>query len=319
MNEDEKPSFDKLRTMVTVPEVLELLGIEVTSGDKFTSPYNPGERTPSAHAYEDHFFDFSTGKGGDVVDLVQAVQPELTASRVLWLLWNKALKAGKQIGDVEQQKPRVLHNFYEEWMTHDTLSEAQRAKWESALGIPIPGRLCEVDGALWIPHADTSEQSSSLEEVGIYGVKIRSINGQKSALPGSQFTHKLYNREYHRLDHSIAKSAIITEGETDAWAIDHALRLAHRERHGGPGFWYRPEAEIYALPSGASCWKDHWAEDLKRYETIWICMDNDRAGKDARDKIHRKMHWDRTKDLMVPSLYVDAREAIRAGWIPRLS
>jgi len=294
--EDEKPSFEKLRTMVTVPEVLELLGIEVTSGDKFTSPYNPSERTPSAHAYEDHFFDFSTGKGGDVVDLVQAVQPELTPGRILFLLWTKALKAGKQIGDVEQQKPRVLdrERLTEIWKADGS---GRHQEWRDHLGVSPPITVnVRKDGTLAIAHWD---------EEGVYGIKYRDMRGKKWSEPGSQFTHRLYHPwGWGHTDHR--PYAVICEGESDCWALDE--KLGHRK-----GVY------TFALPSGASSWKDHWIKDLEPFETIYICTDNDRAGKDARDKIHRKMHWDRTKDLMVPQLFGDAREAIRAGWIPKIS
>jgi len=298
--EDEKPSFELLKQMVSMPEVCELLGFEINSQNKITSPWNPTERTPSCHVYEDHVHDFSTGKGGDVIDLVQAVQPELEASRVLWLLWSRALKAGKQPGDVEQQKPRVLDATRLTAMWSGTRG-GRLEEWEDHLGVKLGATLAKaVDGVLWIPHG--------CHILGVYGIKYRSMGGRKWSEPGSQFTHKLYHPRgwYAREDDDRPEmnSAIICEGESDCWAMDY--KLGHK-------------ADVFALPSGASCWKDHWAEDLKSYETIWICPDNDRAGKDARDKIHRKMHWDRTKDLMVPSLYGDAREAIRAGWIPRLS
>ena len=77
-------------------------------------------------------------------------------------------------------------------------------------------------------------------------------------------------------------------------------------------------APTFALPSGASSWKDAWLEDLEQYEKVYLCMDNDRAGQAARDKLTRKIGWLKAEQLRVPPLYNDAREAIAAGWRPTL-
>lgn len=294
MTGDERPSFDKLKTMVSMPEVCELLGFEINSQNKITSPWNPTERTPSCAVYEDHVWDFSTGKGGDVVDLVQAVQPELPASRVLWLLWNKALKAGKQVGDVEQQKPRVLdrERLKERWALGNG---GAWDFWEVKLGVTFthPQGVRPSAGELWTAHYD---------EDGCYGIKYRDVNGNKWSEPGSQFTHRLYSFNGHYPWYR--KVAVICEGESDAWAMENVLG---------------DKADVFALPSGASCWKDHFLSDLEHAETVWVCMDRDEAGKRARDKIMLRVGYGRARELVIPGLYNDAREAIRAGWKPTIT
>jgi hypothetical protein len=65
-------------------------------------------------------------------------------------------------------------------------------------------------------------------------------------------------------------------------------------------------------------WKDAWLEDLAPYDEVLLCFDNDRAGTQALDKVTRKIGFDRAKELRVPQLYNDVREAVKAGWEPKL-
>ncbi len=294
---EEKPTLELVKQTVTVPEVLDMLGIEVDSNDKFTSPYRPDERTPSAHAYDDHFYDYGAGKGGDLVDLVQAYQPDLSLSQVVWKIWNKALRAGKEPGDVEKAEPRQLIDFT------DQLTDAcagRDSTWDSILGVDTltlwksSGVCVDEPGNLLIPHRDRD---------GIYGVKVRGRDGSKSAWPGSQFGHRLYDP--YGWDHTQGErpeqTVVLCEGESDCWAIN---RVA--------GF----TSYVLALPSGAGTWRDKWLEDLAPFEHVILCFDNDKAGKTARDKITSKVGHLRAEQLMVPWAFNDAREAINAGWKP---
>lgn len=153
--------------------------------------------------------------------------------------------------------------------------------------------IVETDGDILVPHRDPE---------GVYGVKIRQAAGGKSSVPGSQFTTRLYD-PYGWAPRPPTPVCVITEGESDCWAMDWALG---------------PDTDVYGLPSGASCWKDHWLDDLEPYHTVWLCFDNDRAGKQALDKVTRKVGWAKARELRVPDLYTDARAAIEAGWVPAL-
>lgn len=283
--EDERPTLELVKSMVTLPEVVELLGYEIEGG-KIRPPWNPDERTPSCHIYEDHFYDYATGRHGDVVDFVQAIEPEWSVGKVVWRLYFKALRAGREPGDVEVTPVREVVDFtvqllqYPFWVLYGH-------RWRHL----SPPANCHAisDEALLIPHQD---------EDGVYGVKVRGLDGSKTSWPGSQFTKRLYHPDgYARLPAGVP--AIITEGESDCWQVSQLVG---------------DRATVFALPSGASSWKDHWLSDLRDYEKIIVIMDNDRAGKEARGKLERKIGWDRVKHVFVPQLFNDVREAVEAGW-----
>ena len=129
-------------------------------------------------------------------------------------------------------------------------------------------------------------------------MKVRHLDGGKSAYPGSQFGHSLYwPGAYHPLTLS---TVVITEGESDCWALLQQ-----------PTAW-----AVCALPSGAGLWRDDWLTQLETYETIYTAFDNDRAGEQATERVRRAVGWGRWKELKVPTLYNDVREAIAAGWKP---
>lgn len=279
-----RPTIELVKQTVTVTEVAEMLGLEPDRHDKITSPWNPDERTPSCHLYEDHFWDFSTGRGGDVIDLVQAIYPELTTMSAVYQIWSKALRAGKEPGDVERQPVRQIKDFSEELEGYATGGHP----FFDELGPPANCRY-DYDSYggvdLLIPHADQD---------GVYGVKVRHLNGRKDAWPGSQFTKRLYDPlGWRPVDRDPGAVCIITEGETDCWALQAAL----------------PFDEVFALPSGAQSWKDSWLEDLKPFERIWIATDNDTTGVDARHKLLARI-GERARTFEVPALAKDVREAL---------
>lgn len=275
--EDMKPTIELVKSTVTMIEVCEMLGFEPDRNDKIRPPWNEAERTPSCHVYEDHWFDYSTGKGGDFVDFLQAIDPDITFSRALWLTWNKALSTGREPGDVEVMPVRNLEDFTE-----------QLEKYPTWCGLDPYGRRMDGDTML-VPHREPGR---------VYGVKTRA--GRKAAWPGSQFTHRLYHPFGWVLNGS--DDCLIAEGESDAWALTEQ----------------KLGVEVFALPSGAGAWKDHWMADLERYRRVWVVTDNDKAGKESRDKLGRKIGYDKVENLHVPQLYNDAREAIEAGWKPVL-
>lgn len=296
---EERPTIELVKETITVPEVAELLGLEANEQDKITSPFNQDERTPSCHLYEDHWYDYSAGKGGDVVDLVRVFYPDMSVPRAVKLIWNRALRAGREPGDVERQPVRQVQDFSQQ-LAGLTLDPAIIQGWSEKLGVPIPGNCrhqATVD--LLIPHEDQD---------GVYGVRVRHQDDSKESWLGSQFTKRLYDPfGWGEGYGAIGGECVITEGETDCWALQSVL-------HNDDGAW----PPVFALPSGAQSWKDSWLEDLEPFDKVWLCLDNDDAGNKAREKLTRKIGYLKVEQLRVPPLYNDARKAIAAGWRPEL-
>lgn len=282
-----------IKSAVTVAEVVELLGIEIEN-DKIASPWNPGERTPSCHIYDDHFYDYATGNHGDLFDLWQALNTagtdqSLTLSEMAWQIRNKAVRAGREPGDVEPQRPRQVQDLSQ--MLPINVCHV-------VAGIDTRPFMTRIDGSgtVYVPHIQADHNPM------VYGIKLRRTDGAKISVPGSTYSHRLYSPTgWTHLNKS--RRCVITEGESDAWAMWHQL-----DQRG---------IDVFALPSGSATWKDHWLEDLELYSEVLLCMDNDRAGQAALEKITRKVGFDRARTLKVPALYNDAREAMQAGWEPQ--
>lgn len=290
-------SFDDkcalIRSAIELPDLVEHLGFDVDRGGKARPPWNPDERTPSCSVYPDHFFDFASGRSGDHVDWIVAAYAaegvEMTKGQAVNRLHQILQKSGREPGDVESVKPRQLQYLC-------SIDEMPGELVDKVCGWPAPYGARTDSGDIFIPHAEQVDR-----DVKVYGVKIRHAGRGKSAMPGSMFTHRLWHPgAWMALS---GEKAIICEGETDALAM----------RAFAPDVY-----DVFALPSGASAWKDHWLTDLAGYTSIHICMDNDRAGKAARDKLTLKIGYAQAEQLYVPSLFNDAREALDAGWAPHL-
>lgn len=281
-----------LKTSVSPADVADMFGFEVAGG-KILSPFHPDERTPSCHLYEDHWFDYASGNGGDVIDLA------IRLSGKPWGVVINMLGTGAEASDFEPGRVRKAAKAEPVDLTEAYNGMAMPRTPVDALAFPLAGvntgdlsdRVWSFDsmGNVLIPHRS---------EVGIHGIKIRYRDGGKGAVPGSQFGHALY-APFSGCAHN---TAVLTEGESDCWALWQT------------GIF----AEVMALPSGAGLWRDAWLEQLARYEKVYTAFDNDRAGKEATEKVRRAVGWGRWKELPVPQLYNDVREAITAGWNPKL-
>lgn len=283
----------------SMPTLIEhLTGDPVPANRKVHSLFNPEDNTPSMHVYDDSIFDFSTGTYADVISLIQRIK-HCSFWSAIELLEEEAdeLKLDAVVRVKEEPKPFAVPAIH--W-TREPLAPAPAGvswnmwKWlHSTHAIGYRPTFTDVDVA--VPHYWYFPESHSVRD--IVGVKYRLASGAKISEPGSCFTHGLYSVQCRA-----CPSAVIVEGESDCWAM------------AGVDSIY---ADVYALPSGASTWRNEWLEQLTSYGRVFLCLDNDRAGKAARDKIHRATKW-QFKDLYVPIPYGDAREAIAAGWVPSL-
>lgn len=280
-------------------DLADTLELDVEDG-KIHSPWNEADNTPSCHLYEDHFYDFSTGQGGDVIDLYMLLAKCSWGSAV-----NRLLKGAASM-DAEAgriSRPSVVEaDLTEQWyeILHGTPSSTEL--WADRLKPVSPfflndlwaqEELCATNEAMWIPHWHGGK---------VTGIKIRRADGSKTAVPGSQFGRGLYWPDGWRED---ADFAVIAEGESDCWALT---------QH----FGWNGLIKVFALPGGAGLWREQWLADLQQFERIYTIFDNDVAGKSATERVRRSIGWSRWAGIDVPGVYNDAREALANGWQPRL-
>ena len=295
MTPADKAQYIKTRFSL-VDVALQLFDLDFAPGNKITSPYNEADTTPSCHLYEDHFYDFSTGRGGDLIDLV------IAKNNCTWSFAVRAIMEGVVRNDLEESvvrrsTPAPIVDLTPVWegMICDGFSD-----WD--LGRPtvtyIDGLFCNdvvaenSTGDLLIPHRHDGI---------ITGIKLRTRTGRKLAVDGSVFSAGLYRTGLHDVS---AHTAVIVEGESDCWALeefvtDNALNV-----------------DVFALPGGAALWRDSWLSAFDIHDWVYTAFDNDHAGKQATEKVGKAIGWGKRKQLQVPPLFNDVREALAAGWQP---
>jgi hypothetical protein len=275
--------------------VEQLIGETVPASRKINSPFNEADETPSFHVYDDSFYDYSTGKWGDVIDLIRQLR-RCSLETAVELLESEADELGLQaVERVKVEKPAfVVPNFTSWCFIADQYGELPGVSYDVMSNLFALHRIALDDqtGTLAILHV--------APDGNVVGVKYRHPGGKKTSHPGSDFSSFLYqpggyepNRDY----------CIITEGETDSWAWLSAC----------------PNDHVYSLPSGAQSWRDRFLEQLNPYRQIYLAFDNDKPGKDAEDKVTRAIGWGRAEHVKIPTFYKDVREAVAAGWRPTCS
>lgn len=270
----------------------QLIGEPVPANRKINSPFNPADETPSFHCYETDWYDYSTGRHGDVITLVRELR-KCSFEEAIELLESEADDLG--LVAVEREKvekpPFVVPEFRPVFGSHLRPPGVSVALWNTLVASGVV--MAKDVETLAIVHRNPY----TLDAVGI---KYRHISGRKTSEPGSDFSSFLYQPFDYQptIDY-----CIITEGETDSWAW----------------FTKRPAYEhVYSLPSGANSWRDKFLDQLSNYDKVFLAFDNDAAGKQATDKVTRAIGWGRTELVQIPSLYKDVREAVAAGWTPSL-
>jgi len=111
---------------------------------------------------------------------------------------------------------------------------------------------------LWIPHWIPDKGQNYVR-----GIKVRHLDGGKSAIKGSVFTAGLYRPIINRH----RTHALVTEGESDAWVM--AKMLDERD------------VTVFALPSGAGTLKERYIDELMDFSSVSLAFDDDEPGQDA--------------------------------------
>jgi hypothetical protein len=281
--DDEELSVDEIRSAISCKQIIEALGFSLER-DKTALRE---ERSPSTHVWDDHWYDFGSGEHGDVIDLVRRCTG-CTFGQALRQLRRFALMNDIEPGSIPKAVERPVLDAMA--LVGDMLCEPSAAhlgQLEGVSGVD-PLYLQRVMVPVTVGHAILHE----------HGVKLRLFDGGKSSIPGSVYDC-LYRPPIFPEPRPVCSHIVICEGESDAWAFaSRGINVA-------------------SLPSGAGSWKDSFLDELWPAKTL-VCMDNDKAGQDARDKIFMSiLKTGRDVEILeVPFLYNDARQAFAAGWTP---
>lgn len=261
---------DHVKATVTMYQALDLLGMEPPDrSHKIASLDNPGERTPSLHIYDDHWFDYSTGQGGDVISFVMAAR-NIGFRDALQLLSGRTLPGQVSRNPSPPPKPPPLPDltlcFIKELAVADPhpAEELVATRWPYlTLEFLLDHGIKAAERGLWAPHRDATGK--------VRGIKIRNYrNGAKHAVAGSRFTTRLYRVRTA----PSAPVAVIVEGESDTWCVQKWLDDNHLSA----------DAAVFGLPAGAGTWHRAWEPDLGDRHVV-IAFDGDDAGQTAAGKL----------------------------------
>lgn len=295
---------DQIKSTVTMDDVCERLGIRVPADRKIHSIYR-NEKTPSLHLYKADFYDYSTGQGGDVIRFVMDHQGWSFPKAVRWIARASSNTfVTTRNDDTYSVEPADLTALFRSavgeasWQVALEWERYAQKKWGLSLRtILTMGSTIAGAAELWTPHCHDGV---------VRGIKVRTIDGQKRSVKGSQYTHGLY-----RTASSVtgAGTAWIVEGESDTWALEH---------------WFSTntttdDPTVYGLPSGATLWRDEWRNSLAGHSRVIVALDNDDAGTDGLERILGSL---RTPGWGGPSAYGvfppggRVAEALMAGSAP---
>jgi hypothetical protein len=261
--DDDQPDYAELRA-IPMWDVLDALEIHYSGpsprGVKIHA-IDRAERTPSLHVYEDHWYDFGSGKGGTPIDFVMAWYGCSFRRAVQWL----SRLGGDAVEGLERTQHRAPERPVLDFARQVTafplaLSHLAdlRKRWEwldSDTVIAWDLRV-DKDRNLLIPY---------WSEGAVPAVKVRwGLTGDKGAWEGSRLDQCLY-RPY---DPGARSTVWLVEGESDAWRLNTHTR---------------GRVAVAALPGVAQAHKE-WPA-LAWADRVMVTMDNDPAGRGALAKL----------------------------------
>ena len=296
---------------IPMVEVLDLLDLERPNSSGHIHSIFGAENTPSLHvgsgqADDNLWYDFSTGKGGDTIAFVRAYFGCAFMKAVKFLVQHTDPDLERRTTERKRKEPERVPDLTDHYYSitgKATALQVTMVKDWMATRWPVDPdwafnfyNLGVVEGRdevleLWAPHYWQGRIGH------VCGVKIRTLDGRKLAVPGSKFL-RLYGTNPKG-----SPCAYLVEGESDTWSLADKLRLH----------------DVYGLPSGAGMMKPDWVDVLSHYETVWLCLDSqkadgspDEAGLNATSKWIQQLPKAAVCD--VPGGRVS--EALAKGWDP---
>ena len=276
---------DHIKDTVTMERVLEILNLEPPNRNgKIRSIINPGEHTPSLHIYSDHWYDYSTGEGGDQIKFVQ-VYSGCSYREAIDKLSGGTTSWTRKRRDWTPPAPPNLTDRFDNEPEASPLGIQRAAGYVTAKWpfltlsdiIDFGVKACET--SLWAPHRDASG--------AVRGIKIRDVvSNSKFAVTGSKFTGQLYRVRTC----PGAPVAMICEGESDLWCLTKWCQQSQ----------FRTLVQPLSLPAGAATWRPEWHVELSSFKTVIVMLDGDIPGQAASQHITQALGEDRTGSIIPP-------------------
>lgn len=296
-------SAAEIRRSVSVPEVLEILGLEPPDripGLILCPVHETDGSTPSLNVDEDVWYCHGCGTGGGAIELVM-FSGGISFSQACRFL-DGSVDDLVEMPEVAHRPVKELEDFTDYYdgvkisafreSTYQNYVEWADLKWPWADYDPVEEGWAKVgEHNLWIPHKDAH---------GIVrGIKLRVMErpnvGKKNAISDSSFSTRLY-RVLHR---PYAPLAYLVEGETDTWTM--SMR-----------FIDNPMVAVYGMPSGVGTWKPWFADEINKHGACVVVFDNDTAGRRGLVKVQSTLNYSTTQKL--PAGANDVTEAFSQGW-----
>lgn len=304
------PDATDVRDQVSMPDLLELLGEDMPS--KLPGHINclrHDEATPSLYVENDHWYAFCCGVGGDAIDFLRSMKGLSFGQAVNYLAgtlddFNPRPKVEREAREVKDFTG--LYDAAEDFKVgSEPFSHALAffgKKWPhlSVEWVQFRFEVKVTRHALWIPHRD--------HEGVVRGIKTRSLHsGDKKAVKGSTFGHRLYRSNRPRVESDVRalSTALLVEGESDTWSFDYLTEAK--------GYF---NADVFGLPSGVRTWRDTYLEELRPYGRVQVWTDDDRAGNAGAETVIACFPQGVAERQRVPRDYKDVSEAVADGWAP---
>ena len=259
-------NVDAVRASNPLDRTVEQLTGQQIVKHKIYAPWRQ-EDTPSVHIYEDSWYDYGSGRHGDVIAFVgyykfgSMYDPNTHFKDVVSTLgYDVEAAPPTKREPVEKPKLETTIEQIRDW--HDMMPDGRRAYWHSR-GLndrAIDHFLLGWDGKRYIiPGLYKNEP---------FGIKRRKADDVDDGLECKyiQITGSrvgIFNADTLWK----ATSVVICEGEIDAMLL---------EQHG-----YR----AVTTTGGAGTWKDEWAKFFAHIKQVVILYDNDKAGVDGAAKV----------------------------------
>ena len=296
--------WDLLDAMdIDYPRVQSDRGVKISTRD---------EAVPSCHIYPDHWFDFGTGEGGDVINFFIKFggKPGLRPRSACLLLLGGEIGSGLVASSGGRGSPGDLaHRFFDGTVSAGYAAETDTWFGESFLATqwaPLTAETLDwaqiraTKYSAYIPHYDWTGaiegRYSDGERVPLFGIKNRGIHGRTiCAVKGSTFTTQFWcpmlaqvatstwksnptrAAEWWRQRRDDVQHVIICEGESDTMAVHQHIHRGHPA-----GVSYR--TIVVGLPAGAGVWRPEWLEPFGRVK-LHAIPDADSAGIQFREKL----------------------------------